>query len=123
MHKLPSAIACAGLDATTLQSHALTLISTTANGNSAAATVSAASLPTIAANIGFNQFGAVSYVFELSAADADGLAAFNAVVTNVTIGPGIAGLELSTDEGTFALVGTIAPAFSAVASVMGDAQR
>lgn len=123
MHKLLSVIALAGLFSTTLPSHALTLVSTTANGNSVAATVSTAPLPTIAADIGFNHFGAVSFVFELSAADADGLAAFNAVINNATIGPGIGGLELSIDKGTFALVGAITPTFGAVASVLGDGQR
>ena len=122
MHKLLSTIACAALLAATLPAHALTLVSTTANGNSVAATANNAPLPTIAANIGFNDFGAVSFVFELSAADADGLAAFNAVVNNLT-GRGIAALELTMDKGTFALVGAVTPSFGAVASVLGHTQR
>lgn len=123
MHKLLTVIACAGVLATTLPARALTLVSTTANGNTAAATVDTAPLPTIAATIGLNGFNAVSFVFELSAADADGLAAFNAVVDNLMVGPGIAGLDLWLDKGTFALVGAVTPSFSAVASVLGDARR
>ena len=122
MHKLLSILACAGVAATALPSHALTFVSAAAQGNSVAAAVTDAFLPTIAADIGFAEFGTVSLTFQLSAADAGGLAAFNAVIDNLMVGRGIAGLELSLNRGTFELVGAVTPSFSAVASVLGTPQ-
>lgn len=122
MHKLLLTIACTAFSAATLPAHALTLVSTSANGNLAAARVDSGALPTIAADIGFTDFGPVSFQFELASADAGGLAGFNAVIANL-IGRGIPALELTLDRGTFALLGSVTPAFSAVASMLGDVQR
>ena len=121
MHKLLSIMTCAGLLAPTLPARALTLVSTTANGNRVAATVATSHLPTIAADIGFADWNPVSLVFELSANDADGLAAFNAVISNSTAG--ITALELTLDRGSFAQVGNVTPAFGAIAALVGDGQR
>jgi hypothetical protein len=123
MHKLLSIVACAGLVAATLPARALSLVSTTANGNRVAASVAASPLPTIAADIGFADWNAVSLVFELSANDADGLAAFNAVIANSTTGRGLTALELTLDRGSFAQVGNVTPAFGAIAALVGDGQR
>lgn len=123
MNKLLPVLAFAAMAATALPSHALTLLSTGANGNNVAATVTSEPLPSIAADIGFAAFSSVSLLFQLSAEDAGGLAAFNAVVENLMAAQGIAGLELSLSQGTFEVVGSVTPTFSAVASVLGTAQQ
>ena len=123
MNKLLSILACAGGVVTALPVHALTLVSTTAQGNSVTAAVSAGFLPTITTDIGFVEFGTVSLTFRLSAADAGGLAAFNAVIGNLMPGRGIAGLELRLNRGTFELVGAVTPSFSAVVWVVGAPQQ
>lgn len=123
MHKLLfSTFACTVALAATLPAHALTLVSTSAHGNQAVARVDNAALPTIAADIGFAAFGPVSFEFELATADAGGLAGFNAVITNL-VGRDVSALELALDRGTFALAGSVTPAFGTVASIAGSEQR
>ena len=123
MHKLFATFACTAALAATLPAHALTLVSIFApHGNQAAARVDNAALPTIAADIGFAAFGPVAFEFELATADVDGLAGFNAVITNRT-GSDISALELVLYRGTFALAGSVTPAFGTVASMTGGEQR
>lgn len=119
MHKLLSTLACTAAMAATLPAQALTLVSISATDGSAAAGVDNAALPVIAADIGFTGLGTASFQFELAPADADATAAFNAVIN---IAREVPALELTLDRGSFALLGSVTPAFSAVGSMVGGAQ-
>lgn len=120
--KLIRMAAVAAVLSPALPGFALTLISTTPGGHRASATVQTGALPTIASDIGFNGFGAVSFLFEIGSADVDRLAGFNAVIAR-TNGADISALQLSLDRGSFAWVGSVVPAFGVVDAIAGDSQR
>lgn len=121
--KLIRMAAVAAVLSPALPSFALTLISTTPGGHRASATVQTGALPTLASDIGFNGFGAVSFLFEIGSADAGGTAGFNAVIARSTGAADIDALQLTLDRGSFAFVGSVVPAFGTVASIAGDGQR